>query len=58
MMMLAPKNDNEVYLYINIVKDLLSEGDLHISRIDDAVKRILAVKLAMRLVLIPTAMAE
>lgn len=57
MMMLAPKDDEEVYKYINIVKELLKEGELHEARINDAVKRILAVKLAMRLVDVPAEIA-
>lgn len=32
MMMLAPKDDEEVYKYINIVKELLKEGELHEAR--------------------------
>lgn len=50
MVMLAPFNPKGVDEYMNIMKDLLISGDLHESRLDDAVKRILAVKLAMRLV--------
>lgn len=58
MMMLAPKDDKEVYKYIDSVKELLQEGELHEARINDAVKRILAVKLAMRLVEVPDAYAS
>lgn len=32
MMMLAPKDDKEVYKYVDIVKELLLEGELHEAR--------------------------
>jgi hypothetical protein len=32
MMMLAPKDDKEVYKYITSVKELLQEGELHEAR--------------------------
>lgn len=58
MMMQAPNNDNEVRKYFTYTKELLQSGDLQIDRLNDAVRRILAVKLAMGLVNVPTAMAE
>lgn len=58
MMMQAPNNDNEVRKYFAFTKELLASGDLQIDRIDDAVKRILAVKLAMGLVDLPPSMAQ
>ena len=57
MMMQYPKDDNEVYKYFDIVKQLLNSGDLDIQRINDAVKRILAVKLSMQLIEVPDMVA-
>jgi len=47
MIMQAPSSEAEVLTYINYAKDLLNEKTLDISRLNDMVRRILAVKLAM-----------
>jgi beta-glucosidase len=52
-----PRDDYEVYRYFGFVKELISEGLLRESRINDMVRRILAVKLAMQLVVVPDAIA-
>lgn len=39
--------------YQGLLKQLINENRIPVSRLDDAVKRILAVKLAMRLVDVP-----
>lgn len=46
-MMMIP---NKVEEYQSNLKKCVESGDLHISRIDDAVKKILATKMAMKLV--------
>lgn len=51
--MLAPNKPNAIDEYLSIAKELLTEGSLMESRINDAVKRILAVKLSMNLVKVP-----
>lgn len=53
MVMLEPRDDEEVKKYFEIVNELIKSGELRLSRIDDAVKRILKVKLAMQLVSVP-----
>jgi beta-glucosidase len=57
MFMQSPHDDYEVYRYFGFVKELISEGLLRESRINDMVRRILAVKLAMQLVVVPDAIA-
>lgn len=47
MVMLAPFKEDEVYKFLDVAKELLEEGSLKMTRIDDAVKRILGVKLSM-----------
>ena len=47
MVMLEPRDDNEVKRYFEIVNELLDSGELRLSRMEDAVRRILCVKLAM-----------
>ena len=57
MVMLPPQEEDGVRNYFNIVKELLDDGDLKISRINDAVRRILAVKLTMHLIDVPDSLA-
>jgi beta-glucosidase-like glycosyl hydrolase len=47
MFMQNPIDDIEVNRYFEYTTKLLDSGELNISRLDDAVRRILAVKLAM-----------
>jgi beta-glucosidase-like glycosyl hydrolase len=47
MFMQHPKDDNEVNRYFEYTTKLLGSGELNICRLNDAVRRILAVKLAM-----------
>lgn len=56
--MQAPRDDNEINRYFQTMKGLLATGELREERINDAVRRILAVKFAMGLVDVPKAIAE
>lgn len=58
MIMQAPRDDNEINRYFQTMKGLLATGELREERINDAVRRILAVKFAMGLVDVPKAIAE
>jgi beta-glucosidase len=55
MMMLPGWSKTSVTDYFANVKGCLQNGDLHMDRVDDAVMRIIAVKLAMGLVQLPKA---
>lgn len=54
--MLSPANPNEIKEYFDIYKTLLTANEIPITRLNDAVKRILAVKLSMKLVDLPKAL--
>lgn len=58
MTMQFPRDDNEINRYYQTMKSLLASGDLREERINDAVRRILAVKISMGLVDVPKAIAE
>lgn len=50
MMMLPVYKEGIIGIYQNQVKMCLENGDMHIERVNDAAKRVIAVKLALKLV--------
>ncbi len=50
MMMLPGFRSNSIEDFANNIKQCLNNGDVQISRVDDATMRIIAVKMAMGLV--------